>query len=467
MNQYFRTICKLTNPISYRFIQVPDMVSLIGSYFPWHTGVAILRAYSPESSSDSGNETNSSEMTESSELVTAQKLTENATRMFLSANEGYQPLLESQAEFSITKNQSGGLLMKSSQSSANQQVTELQSKVVPSKQILHSDNMEMEPETMETKSVTEYFSKLHIGSVVYSCTTKRKNKVTDGEAKATPDGNAVMKKQQGTKKTETEEQKGKIGNLPSREGQRISTFNVERTAFHKDGQRWYAASDEGAVEKPNSEPGNGKTVPRVSSLGKTEMDCKDEIDHDGMLGHEPEENFTSDVTTVASHKDLNNSEDIGLSTDDHSSKLPETEQSVTRLCEYHLAKRMSSLQSEGHFSLQSSQCSSVDAGCSTGSSTCGTPVESPLCNSDTKHIMPDTMVKGMSYIPVDERAAVLPSHGATYKEHPQSETVYHRMAVPVMHSSVNSADPLFGTLRDGCHRIPKIKETTGTAATKH
>nr|XP_056718171.1 FERM and PDZ domain-containing protein 4 isoform X2 [Euleptes europaea] len=424
-----------------------------------NSGVAILRAYSPESSSDSGNETNSSEMTESSELATAQKLTENATRMFLSANEGYQPLVEPQAEFSITKNQAGGL-MKSSQSSTNQQVTELQSKVVPSKQILHSDNMEMEPETMETKSVTEYFSKLHMGSVVYSCTTKRKNKVTDGEAKATPDGNAVMKKQQGTKKTETDEQKGKIGTLSSREGQRISTFNVERTAFHKDGQRWYSASDEGAVEKPNSEPVNGKTVPRVSSLGKTEVDCKDETDHDGILGHGAEEIFISDVTTVSSHKDLNNSEDIDLSTDDHSSKLPEAEQSVTRLCEYHLAKRMSSLQSEGHFSLQSSQCSSVDAGCSTGSSTCGTPIESPLCNSVAKHIMPDVMVKGMSYIPADERAAVLPSHGATYKEHPQSETVCHRMAVPVMHSTVNSADPLFGTLRDGCHRIPKIKETT-------
>ncbi|XP_015283175.1 PREDICTED: FERM and PDZ domain-containing protein 4 [Gekko japonicus] len=425
-----------------------------------NSGVAILRAYSPESSSDSGNETNSSEMTESSELATAQKLTENATRMFLSANEGYQPLVDSQAEFSITKNQAGGLLMKTSQSSANQQVTELQSKVVPSKQILHSDNMEMEPETMETKSVTEYFSKLHIGSVVYSCTTKRKNKVTDGEAKATPDGNAVMKKQQGTKKTETDEQKGKIGTLPSREGQCISTFNVERTAFHKDGQRWYAASDEGAVEKPNSEPVNGKTVQRCSSLGKTEMDCRDETDHDGILGHGPKENFASEVTTVSSHKDLNNSEDIGLSADEHSSKLPEAEQSVTRLCEYHLAKRMSSLQSEGHFSLQSSQCSSVEAGCSTGSSTCGTPVESPLCDSDVKHIMPDTMVKGMSYIPADERAAMLPSHGATYKEHPQSETVYHRMAVPVTHSTVNSADPLFGTLRDGCHRIPKIKETT-------
>ncbi|KAK9401944.1 FERM and PDZ domain-containing protein 4 [Crotalus adamanteus] len=52
-----------------------------------NSGVAILRAYSPESSSDSGNETNSSEMTENSELAIAQKLTENSTRIFLPTNE--------------------------------------------------------------------------------------------------------------------------------------------------------------------------------------------------------------------------------------------------------------------------------------------------------------------------------------------------------------------------------------------
>ncbi|XP_020642438.3 FERM and PDZ domain-containing protein 4 isoform X2 [Pogona vitticeps] len=430
-----------------------------------NSGVAILRAYSPESSSDSGNETNSSEMTENSELATAQKLTENATRMFLPTHEGYQPLGEPQSDFSLTKNQPGGLLMKSVQSSANQQVAELQSKGVPSKQILHSDNMEMEPETMETKSVTEYFSKLHMGSAVYSCTTKRKNKAADGESKPTPDGNAVMKKQQGAKKTETDEQKDKNSMLSSRESQRISTFNVERTAFRKDGQRWYAPSDEGAVEKPNSEAVTGKTVPRVSSVGKMEVDSKvdvhPEVDHSGLLGRGPEEHFGSEGTPLSSPKDRNGSEEVSLAVEGHLSKLPEAEQGVTRLCEYHLAKRMSSLQSEGHFSLQSSQCSSVDAGCSTGSSTCGTPVDSPLCSSDPKHIMPDSAGKGLGYIPADERAAMLPNHGAPYKDlHPQSETVCHRTTVPVMHSAVNSADPLFGTLRDGCHRIPKIKETT-------
>uniref|UniRef100_A0A8D0GEV2 FERM and PDZ domain-containing protein 4 n=1 Tax=Sphenodon punctatus TaxID=8508 RepID=A0A8D0GEV2_SPHPU len=438
-----------------------------------NSGVVIMRAYSPESSSDSGNETNSSEMTESSELATAQKQSENSARMFLATSEGYQPLVEEQTEFPISKNPAGGSLVKSSEPLANRQAAELQSKVVPSKQILHSDNMEMEPETMETKSVTEYFSKLHMGSLVYSCTSKRKNKVTDGEMKTTSDGNPVLKKQQGTKKPETDEElKSKYGTLSSRESQRINTFNVERTPFRKDGQRWYAVTGDGATDKPSSETVNGKTFPRVSGLGKGETDCKDEgdpeVDQDDASGHGPDDNFLSDMTPMSSVKDLNDSEDADLSADDHPSKLPEAEQSVARLCEYHLAKRMSSLQSEGHFSLQSSQCSSVDAGCSTGSSTCATPVESPLCSSDVKHIMSDSAaVKSMCYIPADEKAAMLPSHGTTYKElHQQSEALCHRMTVPVMHSPIN-AEPLFGTLRDGCHRIPKIKETTGTETSKN
>ncbi|XP_053934015.1 FERM and PDZ domain-containing protein 4 isoform X2 [Cuculus canorus] len=426
-----------------------------------NSGVAILRAYSPESSSDSGNETNSSEMTESSELAAAQKQSENTARMFLTTSEGYQPLVEEQTEFPIAKNQAGGQGMKPSQPLAGRQAAELQSKVVPSKQILHSDNMEMEPETMETKSVTDYFSKLHMGSLVYSCTSKRKNKMTDSEVKAPSDGSATVKKQQGTKKAETDEDlKAKFGTLSARDSQRLSTFNVERTAFR---QRWYAA-DDGAADKPSPETVNGKTFPRVPVLGKTETDCKDEVDpevdQDDTSRLSQGENFLSDMTPVSSAKDLNDAEDTDLSADDHPSKLPEAEQSVARLCEYHLAKRMSSLQSEGHFSLQSSQCSSVDAGCSTGSSTCATPVESPLCTSDVKHIISDSSMKGIAYIPADERAAILPNHGTTYKDlHQQPEAVCHRMTVPVVHSAIN-AEPLFGTLREGCHRIPKIKETT-------
>ncbi|XP_030057456.1 FERM and PDZ domain-containing protein 4 isoform X2 [Microcaecilia unicolor] len=428
------------------------------------SGVAILRAYSPESSSDSGNETNSSEMTENSEQATGQKQSESSARIFLTTAEGYQPLVEEQTEFPISKSQTGGPPVKFTEPLTSRQAAELQSKVVPSKQILHSDNMEMEPETMETKSVTDYFSKMHMGSLSYSCNSKRKNKLANNDLKTTFDVNVAVRKQ-GLKKAETEENsKSKFGMPSLRDSQCISTFNLERTAFRKDNQRWYAASDSGAIDKSDSESGNGKTLLRVSGFGKTEVHNKEnmdaETDDGGTLRLTQNENFLSDTTCASSAKDLKDSEDVELSANEHPSKLPEIEQSMGRFCDYHLTKRMSSLQSEGHFSLQSSQCSSVDAGCSTGSSTCATPVDSPLCSSDIKHTLADSSVKGICYIPADEKVAMHPNHGTMHKElHQQTESACHRITVPVMHAAMN-AEPLFGTLRDGCHRIPKIKETT-------
>ncbi|KAM6151872.1 FERM and PDZ domain-containing protein 4 isoform 2-T2 [Rhynchocyon petersi] len=428
-----------------------------------NSGVAILRAYSPESSSDSGNETNSSEMTESSELATAQKQSENLSRMFLATHEGYHPLAEEQTEFPTSKTPAGGLPPKATHTLATRAVTDLPPKVVPSKQILHSDHMEMEPETMETKSVTDYFSKLHMGSVAYSCTSKRKSKLATREGKTPPNGNMPDKNQQGTKTAEVEEEaKGTFGTVSSRDSQHLSTFNLERTAFRKDSQRWYVTTEGGVAEKTGLEATTGKTFARASreAEGKEEGAPDGEASDGSGLGQA--DRFLTDVTCVSSAKDINNPEDADLSAHDHPPKLPEADENVARLCEYHLAKRMSSLQSEGHFSLQSSQGSSVDAGCGTGSSgsACATPVESPLCASMGKHLIPETSGKGVSYIPTEERAPGLSGHGATFKEvHPQTEGMCPRMTVPTMHTAIN-AEPLFGTLRDGCHRLPKIKETT-------
>ncbi|XP_078513998.1 FERM and PDZ domain-containing protein 4 isoform X2 [Lissotriton helveticus] len=422
------------------------------------SGVAILRAYSPESSSDSGNETNSSEMTESSELAAAQRQSESSSHMFLATSEGYQPLLDDNTEFAISKSQPRGPPMKSTQSAPSRQAAESQSKVVPSNQILHSDNMEMEPETMETKSVTEYFSKLHMGSLVYS---KRKGKAPDGEMKTAFDVNVAIK----SKAEAGEDSKSNCGTLSLRDNQRRGTFSLERTAFRKESQRWHAANECGAIERPGPETMNGKAFPRGPGLGSSETESGQDLDPEGhdksASGIGQEERFLTDTTYMSSAKDLHDSQDVGLfSVSEHPLKFAETEQSMARFCDYHLTKRMSSLQSEGHFSMQSSQCSSVDAGCSTGSSTCATPVDSPLCTSDAKHILSDSSAKGISCISIDERAAILPSHGATYKEvHQQAEGTCHSMTVPGMHAPSN-AEPLFGTLRDGCHRVSKMKETT-------
>ncbi|XP_060148284.1 FERM and PDZ domain-containing protein 4 isoform X7 [Globicephala melas] len=432
-----------------------------------NSGVAILRAYSPESSSDSGNETNSSEMTESSELATAQKQSENLSRMFLATHEGYHPLAEEQTEFPTSKSPPGALPPKASHTLTPRPVSDLPPKVVPSKQILHSGHVEMEPETMETKSVTDYFGKLHIGPMAYSCTSKRKSQPADGEGKASLNGSMPGKKQQGTKTADVEEDaKGQFASVSSRDSQHLSTFNLERTAFRKDSQRWYVATEGPMAEKSGLEAATGITFPRALAVGTTETEGKDDGAPDGeaveVSGLGQRDHFLTEVTCVSSAKDLGNPDDADPSTCDHPSKLPEAEESVGRLCDYHLAKRMSSLQSEGHFSLQSSQGSSVDAGCGTGSSssTCATPVESPLCPSMGKHLIPEAAGKGVSYLPSEERATGLPSHGAAFKElHPQTEGMCPRMTVPALHTAIN-AEPLFGTLRDGCHRLPKIKETT-------
>ncbi|KAB1253018.1 FERM and PDZ domain-containing protein 4 [Camelus dromedarius] len=311
-----------------------------------NSGVAILRAYSPESSSDSGNETNSSEMTESSELATAQKQSENLSRMFLATHEGYHPLAEEQTEFPTSK--AGGLPPKSSHALAARPVTELPPKVVPSKQLLHSDPMEMEPETMETKSVTDYFGKLHIGSMAYSCTSKRKSQPADGEGKAPLNGNIPGKKQQGTKTAEAEEDaKGKFGTVSSRESPHLSTFNLERTAFRKDSQRWYVATEGVVAEKGGLETTTGITFPRASGVGTREAEGKDDGAPDGeaieVSGLGQRDHFLTDVTCVSSAKDLDNPEDATPLSCEHPSKLPEAEECVGRLCDYHLAKRMSSV----------------------------------------------------------------------------------------------------------------------------
>ncbi|CAK6450667.1 unnamed protein product [Pipistrellus nathusii] len=447
-----------------------------------NSGVAILRAYSPESSSDSGNETNSSEMTESSELATAQKQSETLSRMFLATSEGYHALAEEQTEFStsastststpISKAPAGGALPpKAPHALATRPGVDLPSKVVPSKQILHSGHMEMEPETMETKSVTDYFSKLRLGSVAYSCTSKRKSKAPDGEAKAPASGaNGTApagKKQQGAKAAEAEEDaKGKFGTMSTRDGQRLGPFNLERTAFRKDSQRWYVAAEGGLADKGALEAATGM-FPRAPGLGTREAEGKDEGAPHGdtaeVSGLGQRDHFLTDVTCVSSAKDLDNPEGAAPPTCDRPAQLAGAEDSVAHLCDYHLAKRMSSLQSEGHFSLQSSQGSSVDAGCGTGSSgsACATPVESPLCAPVGKHLLPEAAGKGGPYVPSsEERATGLPGHGAPFKEsHPQAEGVCPRMTVPALHTAIN-AEPLFGTLRDGCHRLPKIKETT-------
>ncbi|XP_078088099.1 FERM and PDZ domain-containing protein 4-like [Mustelus asterias] len=436
------------------------------------SGVVILRAYSPESSSDSGNETNSSEMTENSEVASAQKHSEGSMHMVVATSEGYQQLQEEQTEFPISQNENVGPTSKMipKHSMAAQRGSNAKSKVVPSKQILPSEEIEMEPETMETKSVTDYFSKLQMGSLMYSCPSKQKNKTGDTSVKIAFDGSVSVKRQHANRKTELGDNlssNGKYNTLITKNSHGTATFDLESTTFRRETQSWFQVSGEKMADKHFPGLINGKSFHKSCVVSRTELEGKEadtEIDDRCSLastsGLGRDESFLSDTTYMSSTKHLTDSEDTELFPDDHSSELPEAEQSVTRLCEYHMTKRMSSLQSEGHYSLQSSQCSSVDAACSTGSSTCATPVDSPLCTTDIKHILSESSLKGLGYISEDQRTLLLQSHGTPYKDlHPQAEAMCHRRTAHNTHAPSN-AEPIFGTIRDGCHRVPKIKETT-------
>ncbi|XP_055500380.1 FERM and PDZ domain-containing protein 4 isoform X4 [Leucoraja erinacea] len=441
------------------------------------SGVVILRAYSPESSSDSGNETNSSEMTESSEVASAQKHSEGSMHMLVATSEGYQQLQEEQTEFPISQNENIGptckLIPKVMHCLTAQRGSSAKSKVVPSKQILPSEEIEMEPETMETKSVTDYFSKLQAGSLMYSCPSKQKCKSGDASVKSAVDGSVSMKRQQANKKTEVGDDvssNSKYNTLVGKTSHRTTTYDLESTTFRKETQRWFQVSGEKVPDKHFPGLINGKSFHKACLVSRNELEEKvadmemdDQCSLASTSGLGRDESFLSDTTYTSSTKHLTDSEEAELFPDDHSSELPEAEQSVSRLCEYHMTKRMSSLQSEGHYSLQSSQCSSVDVPCSTGSSACTTPVDSPHCTTEINNILSESSLKGLGYISDDQRTVLLQNHGTSYKDlQPQAEAMCHRRTAHKVHASSN-ADPIFGTIRDGCHRVPKIKETTGTS----
>lgn len=358
----------------------------------WHTGVEISRSFSPESSSDSGNETNSSEMTESSELAAAQKLSENSLKMFVATAEGYQTLAEEETEFrlapSLDDPQSSGVVN------------------------LRSDHFEMEPETMETKSLTEYFSKMHRD--VMRGMAQGKIEEQDSGMKSSAEAEARQ-----LNIAESEDLVAMYSNFNGRDSQCSAPFDMERMsyAFQESNQRLHMILNNKSEEHIYSEVA-GDSAPLHADRVAQKVSMEDSID--------------LNTSSPAKEQYL-----IDRARSEHQqSKGASSEQEVTRLYEYHLSKRMSSLQSEGIHSLQSSQCSSIDAGCSTGSSSCVTPMDSPLCAVDSVHLHAESSMKGLGYTNQNVDGTFLRKH------HGQASTE---------------------SGREGCQRLPKIRETTGTA----
>ncbi|KAJ8352639.1 hypothetical protein SKAU_G00241150 [Synaphobranchus kaupii] len=406
-----------------------------------NSGVALSRAFSPESSSDSGNETNSSEMTESSELAAAQKLSESSMRLLVATTEGYQPLLEEKTEFPVSMCE-GDLDAKTPHNIPGSQDPETPPASVPPKQILHSDDIEMEPETMETKSVTDYFSKIQMGTLTSSGDGRRRGKAGEADPKGSFDASATGKRQAGrTPYPNVEEQHvaGKYNTFSARDAHRLNHFDLERTSFREKSQRWQPLTESAAAGGQDGRASRPDAWDAAPDLGDRGAGGVGED-----MGPSPNAPLTSPVQAASAVR-----EQGGLPGDEQQHAR---QHAVARLCEYHLAKRISCMQTEGHHSLQSSQCSSLDAGCSTGSSSCATPVDSPLC-------APDALGK-RPLLPEDKGPAT-PSHGPPTRDlHPNADPALLWKMLPNVHSNANGSDPAFGTVRDGCHRMPKIKETT-------
>uniref|UniRef100_A0A8C7WLM1 Toll-like receptor 7 n=1 Tax=Oncorhynchus mykiss TaxID=8022 RepID=A0A8C7WLM1_ONCMY len=411
------------------------------------TGVEISRAFSPESSSDSGNETNSSEMTESSELVAAQKLSETHLRLYVATAEGYHTLTEEKTKFPITPCE-GKAIQQNPQETWEGGEEGAKSSAVSSTQILHSDGGEMEPETMETKSLTDYFNKLHRGSVM----KKQPGKLGDTEGRIQGDNDDSTEKRHSNIQNSNRGDPPKYNSDPPkynaiiREPPYMNQFELGRTPYpYREKPPRYHRPPENKMADNLSPDCVIDSQASLSDRGTIKGDKQDSNERSLQL----------DSHSRSPAKVPHSTEEANLPSSDpqqQQTRVPSAQQDVTRLHEYHLSKRMSLLQgSEGVHSLQSSQCSSIDAGCSSGSSSCVTPMDSPLCTEENMHLLSESSLKGLGYISGEEKAYGTQGQGT------QQGKARHQTIDPTLLRKIHaatSAEPGFGTKRgDGCHRL--------------
>ncbi|XP_055360126.1 FERM and PDZ domain-containing protein 4-like isoform X2 [Betta splendens] len=319
-------------------------------------GVYTSRGFSPQSSSDSGNETNSSEMTEISELAATHRLSESHMRLLVATREGYQPLLEEKTEFPISPSTAG-----TAQKKARSPMQHLQPPAVPPRRSPHLDSG---PDSLEVRTHPNL-----------SSTLQRPSSTTPG----------------GKHHKKSADSSGKYNTFSTREGHRgeVSSLSLlgvdQRTSFCERGEsqrRQDSFLAENSVSEDlgvNSLPHDHHRIPRPPSSTSDPLldvnlgDCGTD---NGAAPAEQDEHLVVASLLSPTKKSRSGGSDQG--SDIQSDHQPiSRQQSVARLCEYHLAKRISSLQGEAHSSLQGSLCSSLDAGGSTNSSACATPTDSP------------------------------------------------------------------------------------------
>uniref|UniRef100_A0A3B5B9J1 FERM and PDZ domain-containing protein 4-like n=1 Tax=Stegastes partitus TaxID=144197 RepID=A0A3B5B9J1_9TELE len=411
-------------------------------------GVYASRGFSPESSSDSGNETNSSEMTEISELAATHRLTESHMRLLVATREGYQPLLEEKTEFPVSPS-TGGTIQKKARSPTRH----LQPPAVPPRRSPQLDTTSSG--SLEIRSQTNL-----------SATLQRPSSTTPG----------------GKHHKKSADSSGKYNTFSTRDGHRFERgdsrrhFDLDqRTSFCEQGEsqrRQNSFLAENSVAEGlgvNSLPRDHHRSPRPSSAISDRLldvanlgDCGTD---NGAAAAEQDEHLVVASLLSPTKKSRSGGSDQG--SDVPSDHQPiSRQQSVARLCEYHLAKRISSLQGEAHSSLQGSLCSSLDAGGSTNSSACATPTDSPLgpgaVESKHHHLQrhplsssSSSLLRVLNY--EDNKPGVplgIAGQSAQGKDlHPHADPALLRKMLPNIHAPAEQSRPSSATL------LPQTKDT--------
>ncbi|KAG7250690.1 hypothetical protein CRUP_001976, partial [Coryphaenoides rupestris] len=432
-------------------------------------GLRTSRGFSPESSSDSGNETNSSEMTEISELAAAHRLNESHMRLLVATREGYQPLLEEKTEFPVSPSTGENLQPKPHSSSHRL----LQPPAVPPRRSPLLDTATSGPDGLQVGAQARNCS---------SSTLQRPSSVTPG----------------GKHHKKSSDSGGKYNTFSTRDGHwaaigsSSSLLQLDQGMDQGGSQqrRQNSLMGENSVADglginslPRGHRGPSRPPPPATS------NRLDEGQFEGACG--ATDNGASaveqDKLVVASL--LSSSKKPCLAGSDHGSDVPSDhppisrQQSVARLCEYHLAKRISNLQGEAHSSLQGSLCSSLDAGGSTNSSVGGTPTDSLLgpAPPESKHKQhqkqqqqhhhqhlqrhplsssSSSLLRLVNY--EESKSAVVPqgASGQNKELHPHADPALLRKMLPNIHPPVASSEPK----RPSSATPSKHKETSGTTS---
>ncbi|KAF7653985.1 hypothetical protein LDENG_00076070 [Lucifuga dentata] len=404
-------------------------------------GVFMSQGFSPDSSSDSGNETNSSEITEISELAASHRLSESHMRLLVATREGYQPLLEEKTEFPVSPG-AGGTMQKRNCSPS----PHLQPPAVPPRWSPQLDSSFSGPGSVEVRSQTKLLSTLQRPS------------------STTPGGKHHRKSADSSRKYNTfSTREGHRGGSSSRDVEQRTSF-CERAGGQSSQNSFLGESSVAEGLGVNSLPRDHHRIPQPPSsdclLGAGKLaECNED---DGASAAEPHEHLVVASLMSPTKKPRLGSSDQGSETQTDHQPISR-QQSVARLCEYHLAKRISNLQGEAHSSLQGSLCSSLEAGGSANSSACATPTDSPLSRgpAEAKHHHPQRhplSSSSSSLLRMLNHEDIKP--GVPHSVPTQGKEV-HPHADPALHKDATSTKRLQNDLnarQQGCFRGVNQKE---------